>query len=291
MNYQNLSSSLKGGSKLAFPSVAERCFSLLHPSFIILLFFILHSSFFINIQAQCPYKNTAFKSGEFLSYNLYYNWKFVWVKAGTASMSTVSSNYKGKAAYRGSLTTRGNGKLDNMFVLRDTLLCYSTKDLVPLYFRKGAREGKRYTVDEIWYTYSGGRCNLRQQRLHSGGNITARTHSSAECVYDMMNIFLRARSFSIAGWKPGHIISFPIADGNGTTPAQLKYRGKKTVKADNGIKYPCIELSYMEKEKGKWKEIVRFYVTDDARHIPIRLDMFLRFGSAKAFLTNMKGVK
>ena len=27
--------------------------------------------------AQCTYKNTAFKSGEFLSYNTYYNWKFI----------------------------------------------------------------------------------------------------------------------------------------------------------------------------------------------------------------------
>ena len=32
-------------------------------------------------QAQCTYKNTAFKSGEFLTYNLYYNWQFIWVKA------------------------------------------------------------------------------------------------------------------------------------------------------------------------------------------------------------------
>jgi GDPmannose 4,6-dehydratase len=37
-----------------------------------------------------------FKSGEFLTYNLYYNWKFVWVKAGTASMYTVQSKRNGK---------------------------------------------------------------------------------------------------------------------------------------------------------------------------------------------------
>ena len=61
--------------------------------------------------AQCTFRNTAFKSGEYLSYNLYYNWKFVWVKAGTASMSTVESNYKGKAAWRASLTTRGNKRV------------------------------------------------------------------------------------------------------------------------------------------------------------------------------------
>ena len=41
--------------------------------------------------AQCTFRNTAFQSGEFLTYNLYYNWKFVWVKAGTASYYTVAT--------------------------------------------------------------------------------------------------------------------------------------------------------------------------------------------------------
>ena len=39
------------------------------------------------VQAQCTAENTAFSSGETLMYDLYYNWKFVWVKAGTASMN------------------------------------------------------------------------------------------------------------------------------------------------------------------------------------------------------------
>ncbi|MCI6490193.1 MAG: DUF3108 domain-containing protein, partial [Prevotella sp.] len=33
------------------------------------------------------------------------------------------------------------------------------------------------------------------------------------------------------------------------------------------------------------------YVTDDVHHVPVRLDMFLKFGVAKAFLSGMKGVK
>ena len=38
----------------------------------------------VNASAQCTFRNTAFQSGESLTYNLYYNWQFVWVKAGTA---------------------------------------------------------------------------------------------------------------------------------------------------------------------------------------------------------------
>ena len=47
----------------------------------------------------------------------------------------------------------------------------------------------------------------------------------------------------------------------------------------------------MELEDGKYKRIVDFYVTDDNNHIPIRLDMFLKFFSSNAFLFDMKGVK
>ena len=241
--------------------------------------------------AQCAFHNDAFKSGEFLTYNLYYNWQFVWVKAGNASMSTVQSRYNGHPAYRASLTTRGNNRVDQMFVLRDTLLCYSSLDMEPLYFRKGAREGKRYGVDEVFYSYHDGKVKLRQHQLTSSGENLWAHRTVSHCVYDMLNIFLRARSFSPEGWKSGHEIDFPIADGKNISPARLRYSGKVKIKADNGVKYRCLKLSYLEKEDGKYKRIVDFYVSDDKNHIPVRLDMFLKFGAAKAFLVSMKGLR
>lgn len=241
--------------------------------------------------AQCDFKNTAFKGGEFLSYNLYYNWQFVWVKVGNASMSIVDSRYKGRPAYRASLLTRGNKRADKLFVMRDTLLAYCTKELAPLYFRKGAFEGKRYTVDEVFYSYKNGRALQKQHRQKNDGSHVWADHDPGECVYDMLNIFLRARSFDPSNWKKGYVVDFPISDGVKQIGGRLKFSGRSTVKADNGMKYKCLELSYMEYENGKWKEIVRFFVTDDKNHIPVRLDLFLRFGSAKAFLVSSKGIR
>ena len=51
------------------------------------------------------------------------------------------------------------------------------------------------------------------------------------------------------------------------------------------------KIYQQEYEKGKYKRIVDFYITDDENHVPVRLDMFLKFGSAKAFLIGMKGVR
>ena len=114
---------------------------------------------------HCGIKNTAFKSGEFLYYDLYFNWKFIWLKVGTASMSTIESVFEGQKAYRTSLITRGNNKLDKVFTMRDTLLSYCSKDITPLYFRKCALECHIYYVDEIWYSYPNNECHLKQHRI------------------------------------------------------------------------------------------------------------------------------
>ncbi|MCF0208758.1 MAG: DUF3108 domain-containing protein [Bacteroidaceae bacterium] len=242
-------------------------------------------------KAQCSMQNTAFQSGEYLTYNLYYNWKFIWIKAGTATMSVQNANYKGKQAYKSSLITKGNSKADKFFVMRDTLLCYTSQDLLPLYFRKGAKEGKRYTVDEVWYNYANGKISLTQHYLNKNGELHKKSNTSTECIVDMMSAVLRARNMNNDGWQKGHQVPMRMADGDDISQTKLVYRGKTTVKADDDIKYDCLELSFMEQDGKKWKEIIRFFVTDDDRHIPIRLDLNLKFGSAKAFLTSMKGVK
>ena len=95
--------------------------------------------------AQCGIENTAFKSGETLGYDLYFNWKFIWVKVGTAEMDIRMTKFEGKDAWKSYLITRGNSKLDKFFIMRDTLLSYCYPDLSPLYFRKGALEGNRLT--------------------------------------------------------------------------------------------------------------------------------------------------
>ena len=62
---------------------------------ILLLLFTLQLSL-LSASAQCGIENTAFKSGESLSYDLYFNWHFIWVKVGTAEMDTKMTTFEGK---------------------------------------------------------------------------------------------------------------------------------------------------------------------------------------------------
>lgn len=242
--------------------------------------------------AQCSSRNSAFQSGETLIYDLYFNWKFVWVKAGTASMNTTQTTWDGRPAYRTYLITRGSQRADRFFVMRDTLVAYTDLDLVPRYFRKGAFEGKTYRRNEVWYSYANGQSHVKMRYQKDSDRALYRSSSSRYCAFDMISMLLRARSFDPSNYKVGHRIPFLMADGRNCEWQSIVFRGKGNVKMrGTGATYRCLIFSFMEKENGKESEVVRFFVTDDKNHLPVRLDMNLNFGVAKAFLSGSKGLR
>jgi hypothetical protein len=256
------------------------------------LFAVALMLFSATAKAQCNRNNTAFKAGESLTYDLYFNWKFIWVKAGTATYDISSSTYKGKDALRTDLLFQSNKRCSSVFPMKDTLVSYMTPQLTPLYFRKGAFEGKRYTVDEVWYSYFNNKCYLRQKFLDKRGKIHNTTHSSDECNYDMLSILNVARSFDPSNYKKGDRILFPMATGKKVEEQILIYQGKEDFQANDDITYRCLVFTLLDyEEKKKEKELLRFYITDDANHLPVRIDFFLKFGTAKAYYVSGKGLR
>ena len=203
------------------------------------------------LNAQCPAENKAFKSGEHVMYDLYFNWKFIWVKAGIASLTTNATT------------------------------------------RKGAEEGKRYTVDEAWFSYKDGVSHVRQSRSWLGGRVDTMSYSDSRCIFDMLSILAQARSYDPKDYKIGQKIRFPMATGRKVEEQTLIYRGKENITANNDTTYRCLVFSFVEYvkdgNKEKEKEVITFFVSDDKNHLPIRLDLYLNFGSAKAFLTSVRG--
>ena len=239
-----------------------------------------------SLRAQEPLENKAFQAGENLEYQLYFNWKFIWIKAGIANLNISEKKYDGKQAFRCHLITTGSKRTDRFFMMRDTLVSYLTPQLVPLYYRKGALEGKRYTVDEIWYSYpKPKRAELKQRYINHRGEISEGVNTPEHYAYDMLSMLLRARSFDATQFQEGQHLQFYMAEGDEVKSGTLVYRGKKKFKMeDTGIVYRCLVFSFVEYEKKKEKEVITFYITDDDNHMPVRLDLYLKFGIAKAFL-------
>ena len=244
----------------------------------------------LTAKAQCGAFNDAIKPGETLSYELKFNWKFIWFNVGWAQMNVHQTEYKGKECLQTDLLTFTNKRADRWFKMRDTLTCITTNDLIPLFFRKAAEEGKRYSIDEVNFSYRNGKCIVDQQRTLRG-ETNKRHDEMGVCVYDMLSILLQARSYDASKYKPGQKILFSMATGREIEKQTLIYRGKENYKAENDVTYRCLVFSLVEYKDNEEKEVITFYVTDDRNHLPVRLDMYLNFGSAKAFLTNIKGNK
>lgn len=244
------------------------------------------------MHAQCELPNTAFQHGEKLVYELYFNWKLVWMKAGSAIFLTSKTTHQGQDAFRSYLITRTSSTLDDFFMMRDTLTGIFTHKNVPLYYCKGASEGGAYRRDEVWYKYPGGKSQIIQRYQNPKGEVTTQEHSSNECIYDMMSLMQRARSMKPSDFKKGEKKFFKMADGDDVIDVAVVYKGiEKTELKSGSDKYRCLVYSFIENEEGKDKEIIRFYITDDDNHIPVRLDMFLRFGTAKAYMISSSGLR
>ena len=242
--------------------------------------------------AQCEHENKAFQAGEALTYDLYFNWKFIWVKAGTANYTVKKTTYKGQESLRTDLLFQGSKRLNSVFPMKDTLISQMTPTMVPLYYRKGALEGKRYTVDEVWYSYPNGKSHVNQHFLTHEGELLKTQHETDECNYDMLSILNVARSFDASDYKVGQRIHFPMATGKKVEEQTLVYKGKEVFEANDDVKYRCLVFSLLDYDvKDKDKEMLRFYVTDDQNHLPVRIDFYLRFGTAKAFYKSGKGLK
>lgn len=241
------------------------------------------------VRAQCTAQNTAFQAGESVKYDLYFNWKFIWKKVGLANLTTEAATYQSQPAYCFSLLSGGSKKADFFFKMRDTLTCYVSEKLEPLYFRKAAEEGSRYTVDEAWFSYKDGVSNVKQRRTWRDRPAQEMEYSDSRCIFDMLSILGQARSYNPDDFTVGSRIQFPMATGRRVEEQTLIYRGKENVKANNDVTYRCLVFSFVEYKKGKEKEVITFFVSDDRNHLPIRLDMYLNFGSAKAFLKSVEG--
>ena len=242
--------------------------------------------------AQCKFVNEAFQAGERLTYDLYFNWKFIWIKCGSATYTTRSAQYKGQSAYRTDLLFRTNKKFDAFFTLRDTLQGYVTPELVPLYYNKASLEGKRHRFEEVWYSYPNGKCQAKLRYINPYNEEFKVTKTRDDCIYDMMSLFSIARTYDASTFKEGQRLHFPMTSCDAVKDQVLIYRGKEKFKANDGHTYRCLVFTLLDDdEPKKERELCRFYFSDDKNHIPLRIDFNLKFGTAKGFFAGSEGLK
>lgn len=246
-----------------------------------------------SVWAQAPITNKAFKNGERLKYTLRFCIGPIWTDVGTADWSVEGSTYQGQTVHKVVVKTMTTKFAEKLYVLRDTMATYVTPQLVPLFYDKKGREGKHYMREWVKYSYADGHCKLHSYHRTDLKTPVTCDYNSTTCAYDMVSMLLRARSMDATNWKVGRREDFIFTDTKKCRKQGFIFRGRKTITLDTTKKkYRTLVFSYIETEDdGKSNELVKFYISDDDNHLPLRLDMSFGFGSAKAYLTSASGLR
>ena len=245
-----------------------------------LFLFILVS---INGSAQKKY---PFKDGEKINYDVRYSIGFFWFTAGFVTFSVDSINYQGEPAYHFVSVGSSYPGYDWIFKVRDryeSIANYS--DLASIYFTRKTFEGgyevnNTYIFDnrnkKINYRIDNSKIEEKKGVLPNDKNI----RDVLTCAY-----YLRSMDFSKL--NPGVKIPLnTILDGE-FYPLYVRYLGKIKIKNIDGKEYKC--LKFRAKVIGgsifKEGENLEVWVTDDAKHIPIKIQAEILVGQVKVYMT------
>lgn len=244
-------------------------------------------------QAQCNVKNTAFKSGENIKYDLYFNYGIVNAKAGTGSLSVTESNYRGQPAYRTYMQLNTIGLAGNMYTVNDTLTSYVDMNLRPLLFTKEAFEGKDYSTERQSYSYKGNTINIRAMRTFRGEQKFDENVTTHKCTYDYLSILPYVRNLDYTGMKTGDKKHIQFLSGKDIVNMSVNYLGTSTIKANDGKRYEVINISMtiLDDAFKNPKDAIKASLTNDKNRIPVIIDTILKIGSVRAVLRDVSGVR
>jgi hypothetical protein len=249
------------------------------------LVIVLYSTAYLKAQNV----NSILVDGESLDYTLRFNWKFIWINAGTASLQTHKTTYLGKPAYKTALIANTSKMADKIFLMRDTLETTVSTQLEPLFFQKRCLEGKDIVNEQVSFSMLNGQFRALITKTMDDGTIREVDELRETTIYDMVSLLQYVRSLDTGNLTKNSELTFYMAGGRRVDRLPLRYLGYENIESENGLKYHCqvfslVKTSIGKKGKKTEEEVIRFFTTDDSRHIPIRIDLFLKFGVAKAIL-------
>lgn len=189
------------------------------------------------------------------------------------------------------LTANSSGAANAIYSMSDTLLSYTTKDIIPLAYMKNAHEKKDYLTERATYEYSDGKIKLRNINKKNGRLRYDTTLVATGSMYDMISIIYYSRTLNYDAMKRGEKISVSFLSGRRKVNMDIEYHGNENVSANDGRKYNCIKLVLTINEKAfeNKNEAMKVYITDDANRIPIRIESKLKVGLTRAILTTYQG--
>ena len=224
--------------------------------------------------------NNAYQTGEILKYRIHYGP----VNAGLVSMSVLpqSTIINGKNTYTLRVEGETLKSFDWAYKVRDKFESWVDQESqAPLRYAKTVRENTYYNQDVAIYDHDNQKLRNKQGEL----TIPQYTQDIASAIY-----YLRNLDYATA--TVGKQFPVDVYLDNKVYNLSITYKGKETIKTDLG-KIRCIKIKpkLVVDRVFKNTDGMTVWVSDDANHIPVRIETEIQVGSLKVDLIQHQGLK
>jgi hypothetical protein len=256
---------------------------------ILYLFVILFSN-----QSNAQNNNSIYSFGadEKITYEVAYNWHFVWVSAGEVSFTVKNAVYRGKPAFHFEGTGSSFKSYDWFYKVRDHFESFvDTSSLLPIWAGRTSNEGGYEVFEEYNYDYT-------LKKLYSVSKTSKRllrndTLNLNFNVYDLVTAIYYARNIDFSKYKINDKIPIWVVSVGKAYPLYIRYLGKEVLTTHDKKKYNCIKFSakLIDGTVFKGGEDMFAWVTDDQNHIAVQVEAKIIVGSIKAYVKKTENLR
>jgi hypothetical protein len=231
---------------------------------------------------ECTIKNVAFSAGEKVSYTVYYNVTGLYFKAGEATFTNTLETLNNRPVYHIVGEGATTSSYDWVYKVRDKYETYiDTTTMQALKFVRNVNEGgfKKYQ-------------NVTFNKTANTAVTNDGVFKVPPCVQDVVSSVFYARNIDFAKLNPEDKIAFSMFLDNEVYNMYIRYLGKETIKTQYGkfntIKFKPLLIKGTIFEGG---EKMTVWVTDDANHIPVRIESPIVVGKVKIDMMGYENIR
>ena len=231
---------------------------------------------------ECSIRNTSFAAGEKVTLSVFYNVAGFYVDAGVATFTNTLETLNGKPVFHIVGEGKTNSSYDIFYKVRDKYETYiDTTTMQSLKFVRNVNEGGHKIYQNVSF------------------NKTANTAVTTDgvfkvpaCVQDVVSSVFYARNIDFSRLRVNDKITFSMFLDNEVYSMYIRYLGKDVIKTKygkfNAIKFKPLLIKGTIFEGG---ENMTVWVTDDANHIPVRIESPIAVGKVKIDLMGYENLR
>jgi hypothetical protein len=218
-------------------------------------------------QAQTPASTTG-------NVSLYYSVEWRLVDAGGAKLTWTASSQPARAGFQINLHLESAGLVSKLYKVNDDYTAELNREFCVENTHTIAHEGSRQRDTVVHFDAGSKKASYLERDLVSHKVLSLESDIPA-CVHDVIGGLFLLRTQNL---EPGHSIEVPVSDGKKTVSAKVEVQEREQIKVPAGT-FKTIRCEAFLFNGKLYRRPGHLYVwlTDDARKVPVRIQVRLHF--------------